>query len=221
MSLLAPTSPTIIMIALPVIKTLKNGLRVVYVPFEGVDSITFRMVGRAGGLWEKSEEYGIAHFIEHLAFDGTEKYPDPDDFRGLIENIGGSLNAYTTYEEVNYQVKVVKEEMERAFEFLSQQVIHPLFRKEDIEKQRTVITQELNMYMDDPVANFQISSQKHIFSKGSRLQEPLIGTNKTLKTIDQGQIKNYFARNYLADNFVLSVCGSNAKDDIYKHASKY
>ncbi len=205
----------------PIIKKLENGLRVVYVPFEGIDSATFELIGRAGALWEKPEELGMAHYIEHLAFDGTKKYPDPEIFRGLIEDIGGSLNAYTDYFEVNYQVKVVKTEMDRAFDFLSQQVIYPLFRSEDIEKQRTIITQEHQMYLDDPVTSFSLNSDKYIFSKGSRLQSPVIGTFETINSMDQDQFRNYFARNYTADNFVLSICGNGVEDEVYKLAQEY
>jgi len=205
----------------PIIKTLENGLRVVYVPFEGIDSLSFRLMGRAGALWEKPEEYGIAHYIEHLAFDGTKKYPNSDDFRGLIENNGGFINAYTNFYEVNYQVKIIKEEMEKAFEFLSQQIIYPLLRKEDIEKQRGIIVQEHKMYLNNPVFNFDLNSQKHIYAQGSRFQKPLIGTFGTLKSISQDQIKTYFDNNYVGENFVLSICGDDAEKESFELATKY
>jgi len=205
----------------PIIKKLDNGLRIIYVPFKGVYSATFELLGRVGALWEKPEELGMAHFIEHLAFDGTEKYPDPETFRGLIEDIGGNLNAYTSYFEVDYQVKVIKTEMERAFDFLSQQVMHPLFKQDDIEKQRTIISQEYQMYLDDPVSKFQLDSSKHIFANGSRLQFPVIGTFETIKSMNRDQFKNYFDRNYTAENFVLSICGNGIEDEVYKLAKEY
>ena len=216
-----PTLPTIIMADLPVIKTLKNGLKVVYIPFPGIDSATFNLIGKAGGVWEKQEEYGIAHFIEHLAFDGTEKYPNPDDLRGLIENVGGLLNAYTSEFEVNYYVKVLGTELERAFEMQSQQIMHPLFRNEDIEKQRSVITQEYHMYRDSPVENFYLNSDERLYAKGSRLRNPLIGTLDTLKIINRDMIRDYFRRNYNSSNFVLCVCGNGLEKDVFELAEKY
>jgi len=206
---------------LPVIKTLKNGLKVVYVPFPGTDSATFNFIGRAGGAWEKPKELGIAHFIEHLAFDGTEKYPDADDLRGLIEDVGGFLNAYTDNFEVNYITKVLGTDIERAFDFLSQQSLYPLFKQEDIEKQRSVITQEENMYRDSPVENFLLNSDEHIYAQGNRLQQPLIGTPETLKSISRDMIKKYYQGNYNADNFVLSVCGNNIEKEVFELAEKY
>ena len=205
----------------PTIKTLENGLRVVYVPFEGIDSVNFRLVGRAGGLWEKPEEYGVAHYIEHLAFDGTEKYPNPDVFRGLVEDNGGFLYAHTGFFEVNYQVKIIKEEMEKAFDFLSQQVMHPLFREEDMEKQRTVIMQEYTTHLDNPLHNFDLNSQKHIFAPGSRFQEPLIGNVETLQKINRDVIKSYFDKNYVGDNFILAICGSGIEKECFDLATKY
>jgi len=213
--------PTMFMNDLPVVKTLMNGFRVVFVPFPGIESATFKLIGRAGGAWEKPEEYGVAHFIEHLAFDGTEKYPDPDDLRGLIENIGGKLNAYTSEFEVNYEVKVLAKDMEKALDLLSQQLMHPLFRDTDIEKQRTVIIQEDYMYRDNPVENFIINSDEHIFAKGNRLQKPLIGTPETLQSLSREMIKDYFINNYSSGNFILSVCGNDIEKEVFELAEKY
>ena len=205
----------------PTVKKLDNGLKVVYVPFKGIDSVNFRLVGRAGGMWENPQSFGVAHYIEHLAFDGTKKYPDPDVFRGLVEDNGGFINAYTSYFEVNYQAKILKQEMEKAFDFLSQQAIHPLFRDEDIEKQRTIIIQEHKMYLDNPVEKFDQNSQKHVYAKGSRFQEPLIGTFEALEKMNKESIKEYFDRNYIGDNFVLSICGDGVEKECFELATKY
>lgn len=205
----------------PIIKKLENGLRVVYVPFPGIDSLSVRLMGRAGSLWETPEELGVAHYIEHLLFDGTVKFPNPDDLRGLIENGGGYINGYTSNSEVCYIVKTVPTEIENSFLYLSQLSMHSLLREEDIEKQRTVIIQEYNNSLDNPVTNFWLNTQKHVFAEGSRLQQPNIGIHKTLESMSKDQLKNYYKSNYTADNFVLSICGDGIEKQAFEMAEKY
>lgn len=203
------------------IKTLKNGLRVVYVPFPGIDSLSVRLGGRAGSLWETPEDLGVAHYIEHLLFDGTEKFPNPDDLRGLIENGGGYINGYTAPSQVWYIVKTIPLEIEKSFLYLSQLSMHSLLRQEDIDKQRTVIIQEYNTRLDNPVANFWLNTQKHIFADGSRLQQPNIGIHKTLESMSKQQLESYYKNNYSANNFVLSICGDGIENQVFEMAEKY
>ncbi|MFC1756271.1 M16 family metallopeptidase [Patescibacteria group bacterium] len=205
----------------PIIKTLENGLRVVYVPFKGSDSVSFRLIGRAGSMWESPEELGIAHYIEHLLFDGTKKYPTTEKLTSLIENGGGYLNAYTGTNAVGYVVKTLKSELEISFDYLSQLSMYPLFEEKEIEKERTIIVQEYKRQLNNPVSNFRLNTHKHIYANGSRLQQPILGTHETLKTINREQILNYYESNYGANNFVLSICGDGVEEEVFQLANKY
>jgi predicted Zn-dependent peptidase len=217
-----PTSPTILfMTELPIIKTLENGLRVVYTPFPNIDSVTFRLMGRAGFLCETPKEYVLANFLEHMAFEGTKKYPKSDDLIGLVKNVGGKLNANTGDYYVTYETKVLTQDAAKAFDLLSQQVMYPLLRKKDIEKQRTIITQEYHMYRDNPIHNFHINSNLHFYNRGSRFQYPIIGTLEVINELDRNAFQKYFTKNYSANNFVLSVCGGDIEDQVFKLAKTY
>src|SRR3989338_3500887 len=83
---------------------LKNGLRVVFLPFKDVGSVFSILIGRAGSVYEENDEIGVAHMLEHMVFNGTEKYIDQKTINLLIENVGGHANAGTGYETVEYEV---------------------------------------------------------------------------------------------------------------------
>ena len=209
------------MIELPIIKTLNNRLRIIYTPFPGVDSVSLKLIGRVGGIWEKPDELGAAHYVEHLVFDGTKKYESTQELNSLIEDAGGNFNGGTDFYEVNYIVKLLKEDVEKGFDFLSQLVCHPLFKKSDVDKERGIIIQEYTNSLDEPVSNFMMNSQKYVFPQGHRLSEPLIGNISTLSKISRQQLVDYHQNNYTTDNFVLSVCGDDVKESVFQLAEQY
>jgi predicted Zn-dependent peptidase len=200
--------------------TLKNGLKIVHVPFAGIESANFVLKGRGGADFEQPEQYGLAHMLEHMAFRGTKKYPDSKQFKDLIGNLGGSINASTSYSNVSYKCKVLKKDLEAAFDHLSQQSIEPLLRSEDLEKEKGIVLEEINRMKENPKYEFFDLLAKKVYGT-QRLSCDVIGTEATVNAITAENLADYHATYYGAENFVLSVCADVSSDEIFALGEKY
>ena len=209
------------MIQTPQTKTLKNGLRIIHVPFPNLHSVSLKLMGRAGSSWEGLNETGVAHFLEHLSFEGTQKYPSYDKLQGLLNDVGGQHNGYTSENMVAYLAKVLNEDLEKGLDYLSQILIHPLIKQKDVEKHREIITQEILMYEDKPVSKFFMDALKYIYPAGSRLQIPVIGTMDFVKKATSEDIANFRLKHYFAKNFILGIGSSLNSDEVFNKSEKF
>ncbi len=205
---------------LPNIKILPNGLRVMNVPFEGIKSSTITMCGRAGSNYEKANELGVAHLLEHAVFDGTEKYPTNIELDSEVENVGGSSNARTSREQVEYYAKFLKEDIEIGFDVLSQLAITPLLQNKTILREREIVRQEAIRKESDPVDRFFRDRFKTFFPN-QRVSLPIIGELGHIRKISQKTVTNFFKSNYVAENFVLGVCGDLDDSYVFDLAERY
>ena len=204
------------------IKKLKNGLRIVHVPFDNIDSATFRLYGRAGSLWEEEKiNYGAAHYLEHVVFEGTQKYSSAEKLRRVIEDIGGNFNAFTSFDRVGYIAKTLKGDVEKGLDFLSQIVMYPLISEKSVNKHKGIITQELKSKLDNPVLKFILNSEKILYPKDHRRVVPVIGTLESINNISSDTLKNYLNKNYTAENFVLGICINEKSENVFDLAEKY
>ncbi len=129
--------------------TLDNGIRVITEQMAHVRSVSLGVWIGTGSRRESSDENGISHFIEHMVFKGT-KNRSAEDIARSVDSIGGGLDAFTAKEMVSYNTKVLDEHLPLAFDVLADLVLCPLFRAEDIEKEKGVILEELKMEVDNP-----------------------------------------------------------------------
>lgn len=130
--------------------TLPNGLRVLSINNPSAESVTITVLGKAGSMYENLDQIGAAHFLEHVVLDASEDYPDETKLTSLIEDVGGTRQAMTSKEFVEYTVKVLPQHIEQAFIFLSQIVLHPLLQEKDIQKHKGIIEQEIERFKADP-----------------------------------------------------------------------
>src|SRR5581483_3299751 len=124
--------------------TLSNGIRIVTESMPSVRSISLGVWIASGSRAEQGPENGISHFIEHMVFKGTQNR-SAEDIARSVDSVGGGLDAFTSKELVSYNTKVLDEHMPIALDILSDMVLHPLFREEDIEKEKGVILEEIKM----------------------------------------------------------------------------
>ncbi|HLK18546.1 MAG TPA: pitrilysin family protein, partial [Bryobacteraceae bacterium] len=129
--------------------TLENGVRVITENMPHVRSVSMGVWIGTGSRAESPDENGISHFIEHMVFKGTTKR-SAEDIARSVDSIGGGLDAFTAKEMVSYNTKVLDEHLPLAFDVLADMVRNPLFREEDIEKEKGVILEELKMEVDNP-----------------------------------------------------------------------
>ncbi len=204
-----------------IIKQLNNGLKVVYLPFPGIDSVTLRLFGRAGSMWENLDQMGIAHFVEHMVFEGSNKYPKAEKLSKVVSDVGGKTNGFTSEDIVGYTVKLLKSDVEKGFEYLAEVVLHPLIKDEDVEKQREIISQEIKTHRDVPVRRFFEDSRQILFPKNHRLGWSIAGTLDSVAKITRKQIIDFKNTNYNAGNFVLGICGDLDEKEVEKLAKRY
>src|SRR5215475_7571532 len=170
--------------------TLGNGLRVITEPMPHVRSVSVGIWISSGSRRESAEENGISHFIEHMLFKGTTSR-SAEDIARSVDALGGNLDAFTAKELVCFNTKVLDQHLAVAFDVLADLVLHPMFREEDIEKEKGVILEEIKMEADQPdYLVHEIFSSN--FWKDHPLGKPILGTRDTVKRFDDQMIRAYY-----------------------------
>ena len=189
----------------PTCHILSNGVRVVYlyVPSQ-VAHIGF-FYG-AGSRYEKENEVGLAHFLEHCVFKGTT-HRKALHILSRIDSVGGELNAYTSKEELCLHASFLKEHVTRTVELLSDISINSTFPKKEIEKEKEVILDELNSYLDSPSDKIFDDFEAVLF-KDHPLGNNILGTKESVEGFKHADLKNYVETYFTADNLVVSFVGN-------------
>lgn len=188
----------------PVIHTLSNGIRLVYlhtvaqVAHVGVTIL-------AGSRFESPNEEGLAHFLEHCIFKGTKKR------RSLIvlsclDDVGGELNAFTSKEEICVYASFSKQYIEKASELLADIVLNPVFPSKEIAKEKTIVLDEINAYLDSPGDKIFDDFEEHLF-KNHRLGANILGTKESVSGFTKKDLVTYVERFFFAENMVISFVG--------------
>ncbi|SEF46013.1 Predicted Zn-dependent peptidase [Caloramator fervidus] len=192
--------------------TLKNGIRVVYEKIPYVNSITIGIWVGSGSRLENKNNNGVSHFIEHMMFKGTQNRT-AKRIAEEIEELGGQINAFTGKEATCYYVKLLDEHYETGIEVLSDMILNPKFSSEDIEKEKGVIIEEINMYEDSPEdLVFDLLSMATWGNDSLAL--PILGYENTVKSISREVILDYYNKTYNPSNIVISFTGNFDEDKI-------
>jgi predicted Zn-dependent peptidase len=190
--------------------TLANGLRVITEAMPHVRSVSVGIWIGSGSRRESAEQNGLSHFIEHMLFKGTGKR-SAEDIARSVDSIGGNLDAFTAKELVCYNTKVLDEHLSLAFDVLADLVLHPMFREEDIEKEKGVILEELKMEADSPdYLVHEIFSSN--FWKDHPLGKPILGTRETVKKYDRAMVQSFYSSIYAPVNMLITAAGNLAHD---------
>ncbi len=202
------------------IHTLKNGLTIIGEEIPYLKSISLGVWINAGSRIEDEKISGVSHFIEHMLFKGT-KNRTSKEIASEIDNLGGQINAFTSKECTCYYVKLLDSHIDIGIDILSDMILNPLFDKNDIDKERLVILEELKMYEDSPEDLAYDLLIENIY-KGDPLGMNIIGTEESLKGIGRKEIVDYFEKYYVPNNSVISVCGNfNFEEMINKLEEKF
>jgi predicted Zn-dependent peptidase len=186
--------------------TLSNGVRVITEAMPHVRSVSVGIWIGSGSRRETGDYNGISHFIEHMLFKGTTRR-SAEDIARSVDSIGGNLDAFTAKELVCFNTKVLDEHLSQAFDVLADLVLHPMFRDEDIEKEKGVILEEIKMEADSPdYLVHEIFSAN--FWKDHALGKPILGTPQTVKRFDQDMIRSFYSAVYAPSNLVVTAAGN-------------
>ena len=187
-------------------ETLDNGLRVLTADLPYAQSVSVLVMLAAGSRYETQETAGIAHFSEHMFFKGTEKRPSAKEIAGAIDAIGGEFNAFTGKEYTAYYVKCAAEHRDVALDVLVDMLRNARFEEEEIEREKGVIVEEMNMYYDTP-RDFIGSVYERLLWGGQPLGRDIIGNKETVRGATRDTFMGYLDRWYKPSRMVLGVAG--------------
>lgn len=198
--------------------TLPNGVRIVteYMPY--VRSVSLGVWIGSGSRVEQTRENGLSHFIEHMVFKGTTNR-SAEDIARSVDSVGGGLDAFTSKELVSFNTKVLDQHLPFALDVLSDLVLHPLFREADIEKEKSVVLEEIKMEADQPEFVLHESFISN-FWKGHGLGKPILGTRDTVKKFSQPMLMDYYSRVYSPQNILITAAGNLNHTEVVKLISE-
>src|SRR5438477_9106080 len=188
------------------LEQLDNGLRILTAPMESAQSVTCAIMLAAGSRYETADTNGIAHFAEHMFFKGTERRPTARDISKEIDAIGGEFNAFTGKEYTGYYVKCAAESRNVALDVLVDMLRNSRFDAEEIEREKGVIVEEMNMYFDTP-RDFIGGVYETLLWGDQPLGRDIIGTKETIRAATRDTFTGYLDRWYKPSRMVLGVAG--------------
>lgn len=198
---------------------LDNGLRVVVEKIDYVKSVSVGLWVENGSRNENKNNNGISHFIEHMFFKGTTNRT-AKEIAESIENVGGQINAFTGKEATCFYIKTLDNHLDLCLDVLSDMLFNSKFDSEDIEKEKSVVIEEINMNEDSPEDVLSDLHSIAIWGEDS-ISYPILGTEDTVKSFNSEMIKDYISQYYIPENSVISICGSFDMNSIEKLIEKY
>jgi predicted Zn-dependent peptidase len=188
------------------VTTVESGMRVLTDPMDSVETVSLGVWVDVGTRHEPAPINGVAHLLEHMAFKGTERR-SALDIAAEIEAVGGHLNAYTSREHTAYYAKVLKEDVGLAVDILADILQHSVFDRHELERERTVILQEIGQAIDTPDDLIFDLFQERAFPDQA-MGRPVLGRSEIIRRIDRDSVAHYMRRNYAAPGMLLTAAGN-------------
>ena len=201
-------------------KTYKNGLRVVTVPMKDNPTVTVLVLVGTGSDYETKEINGISHFLEHMCFKGTTKRPSAQVISRELDSLGCQSNAFTSHELTGYYAKGDAKNFKQIFDIVSDVYLNSTFPEAEIEKEKGVIIEEINMYEDMPASHVQ-----ELFDTVLYGDQPagwgIAGPRENIRKMIRENFVNYKTSHYVSGNTVIIVAGNVTNKEVYKEVDKY
>lgn len=199
---------------------LKNGLRIITVPMISTKAVTILVLVKTGSKYETPKTSGVSHFLEHMFFKGSRKYPKVRDLTCALDLLGAEYNAFTDKEMTGFWVKVAKPNAKKAVAIVADMLSDPRFPKSEMERERGVILEELNLYFDTP-ARFIGDLWEKVLYGNQPAGRYVGGTPETVKAIKHKDVVSHFRVYYRAPAIVLTVAGALGDKAAFDIAKKY
>ncbi len=194
--------------------SLENGATLLLEQIEGFQSASVGFFVEAGSRYETKEEAGISHFVEHMLFKGTQSRTGADIAREF-DRMGGQVNAYTSKEVTCFYAKTLDYHAQQAVELLADMLLHPRLDETDLNTERGVVLEEINMVEDSP-DDLVVERLFEATWGAPGLGSPILGTQQTVSSFSPAVLRDYMARAYGAGNIVVSVAGRFDRDRMVK-----
>ncbi|MCF7835830.1 MAG: insulinase family protein [Candidatus Marinimicrobia bacterium] len=200
-------------------KVLKNGLRVILAPMENTEAATFMVLVGVGSRHETKEISGVSHFLEHMVFKGTKSRPKLGQVHRDLDKIGAVHNAFTSKEVTGFWVKSSAKDFDSGIDIVSDILLEPLFEKQEIEKERGVILQEISMYEDEPRRKVWEILENVLYGDNP-VGWDIAGTKESVSKIKRKDIVDYRKNNYLAKNMIVIASGNIDSEKVFTEIEK-
>ncbi len=192
---------------------LNNGLRLITIPMKDLKSATVLVLVGTGSRYENEKNNGIAHFLEHMFFKGTEKRPNTTDISGEIDSLGADYNAFTGKEYTGYYIKSASTHLKTSVDILSDMLINSKFDPEEIEREKGVICEEINMYEDTPMRHVG-DVYEALAYQGNPLGFDTAGTKEVVRSLNRAIFVEYLRHFYTPNNMVVIISGDIERYDV-------
>ena len=189
------------------IEKLDNGIQCLFVEDSNSPSFNFNLQFKIGSRYENLGNAGVAHLIEHMFFKGTKKRPTPKELAFTIENLGAQINAWTSHEQTVYYVTSPKEKAFEVIDFLYEQLFDSIFQKDELEKEKKVIAEEIKMSNDSPRSKVFDIFLENLF-KDHQLGWDIAGTLKSVEGLTAKDCKKFIQEHYAPENLLIVVAGN-------------
>lgn len=200
-------------------KTLENGLRVITAPMQNTRAMTIIVLVGTGSNYEAEKMNGISHFLEHLFFKGTKHRPKAGDVHRALDRLGAEHNAFTSKEVTGFWVKSADKYFDESLDIISDILLEPLFKEEELEKEKGVIIQEISMYEDLPQRKV-LEIWDSMLYPNQPAGRSIAGTKETVSSIIKKDIIDYRKKHYIASNMVVAVAGNIDETRTFKKIEK-
>lgn len=200
-------------------KTFKNGLRAISVPMKNTEAVTLLVLVGTGSRYETKNIGGISHFLEHLFFKGTKSRPSPGQINRILDKIGAVYNAFTSKECTGFWVKTASDDFNVGLDIISDILLEPIFKKEEIERERNVIFQEKNMREDMPQARTSDILETVLYGD-TPLGRDIVGSEESIRKIERNEIIKYLKNHYVGSNAVVIAAGDINSNTVFPKLEK-
>jgi len=200
--------------------TLPSGLRVILAPMQETETATVFIMTGVGSRYETRQENGLAHFLEHMFFKGTEKRPTALDISKELDALGAEYNAYTGKDRTAYFAKVEARHWGIALDIVSDLFLNAKIEQEEIDREKGPVIQELNMYEDTPIRHINDLWEMHLYGDHP-LGWEIIGTKQNLNSFTRKDFIKYLSRGYPASNVVVGVAGKIDPKTVLQEIKKH
>jgi len=192
------------------IKKLDNGLRVITAPLKNTKAVSLFILVGTGSRFENKENNGIAHFLEHMFFKGTDKRPNTVDIARELDSVGAGFNAFTGEEYTGFYIRAESSHFDMALDVLSDMLLHSKFDETEITKEKGVILEEINMIKDVPQAQIEYV-MKDLLYGDTPLGRMITGVPGTVTKFDRNTFVEFKNKFYHPENIVVVAAGSNGE----------
>lgn len=197
--------------------TLDNGARIVWVDTPGLYSAIVEVFVQIGSKHEEKDEFGMSHFMEHMAFKGTKNIPKAKDLFKELDSKGVSYNAATGLESTSYYIKCLPEQLAWASKLLAEILINPLFEQAELEKERGVVLEEIAMYQDNPMMRLSSDFTEMFMDSGKTGCWNILGNRGSLMNINSKKMHDFRKKMLDSKRTVIVVVGDRNKFDKFKN----